>query len=308
MRFLGEATREPSPTERAKERSTFYTIVADLFITALQLIAAALTGSLTLLSESIRCVLMDIVEIYSYWLLGGVHRGRLKHFQFGIGKIEQFAWLIFGCALFLSGLWLTARVFQSVFDSQLAPSPQGLAFAAVVNAINLLINVLSFYAMLAASDQKESDIFRAQRRSRGLKALNSAFLQVTLTIAALSSDPVIARVMDGVGAALVAGVMVVTGGAMIGRALPDLLDAPLTGSAFERIMAAIASTAGAVSDIASVRTRRSGRFPQVEVTLSHLGAASAQELDTRIRELRDAIAEIDENIELVVVVSAKQTG
>ncbi|WP_419909770.1 cation diffusion facilitator family transporter [Hoeflea sp.] len=303
MRFLREATREPSQIERAKERSIFYTIIADLIITALQLLVAALTGSLTMLSESIRCILMDTVEIYSYWMLRGVHRGRMHHFQFGIGKIEQFAWMIFGTSLFLSGLWLTAHVFQSVFEYQPAPSPVGLAFAAFVNAINFLINILSFYAILSASDQKESDIFRAQRRSRGLKTLTSAILQVTLTIAAISSDPVVAKVMDGIGALLVAAIMVVTGGAMMARALPDLLDAPLSGTSFERIMAAIAATAGATMDISAIRTRRSGRFPQVEITLSHIHTGSVAELQERIRELRRAIADLDEQIELSVVIA-----
>ncbi|MEM9105944.1 MAG: cation transporter [Pseudomonadota bacterium] len=303
MRLLHESTREATANERAKERSILYTLIADIFVTLLQIIAMVLSGSLTMLSEAIRCVLMDIAEIYSYWILRGVHRGRMKHFQFGIGKIEQFAWLIIGTTLFLSGLWLTVHVFQTVFEYQRALSPVGLAFAAVVNAINFLINLLSLYAMVSASDREESDIFRAQRRARALKTLSSGVLQVTLTIAAISSDPVIAKVMDGTGALLVAGIMAVTGGAMMARALPDLLDAPLTGSAFERIMGAIAATSGATTDVTAVRTRRSGRFPQVEITLSQIHASSVNELKRRIRELRTAVADIDQDIELSVVVS-----
>ncbi|MEM9240290.1 MAG: cation transporter, partial [Pseudomonadota bacterium] len=272
-----------------------------IFITILQFVAMILSGSLTMLSESIRCLLMDIVEIYSYWMLRGVHRGQMHHFQFGIGKIEQFAWLVIGTALFLSGLWLALHVIQTVFESQHAPSPVGLAFAAVVNAINLMINSLSLYAIISASEQKESDIFRAQRRARALKTLTSAILQITLTIAAISSDPVVAKVLDGAGALLVAGIMSTTGGAMVARSLPDLLDAPLNDTVIKRILSAVAETAGSATDVAAVRTRRSRRFPQVEITLSHDNESSPRELRTRIRELRHSIAGIDEDIELSIV-------
>ena len=193
VKFLEQTARVPTKEERAKERSILLSGIADVGVIFLQIVFAAITGSLTLFSEAVRSILMQLVEFYSLWLLSAVHRDRLKHFKFGIGKVEQFVWLLIGFGLFLSGLWWwRVKVVESVFATQIAPTPLGLAFAAMVNAVNLLINALSFYAMFTASRGDDSDIFRAQLKSRGVKLGNSVFLQITLTVGALSSDPVVA--------------------------------------------------------------------------------------------------------------------
>ena len=249
---------------------------------------------------------MVVVELHALWLLGAVHRDRLRHFKFGIGKVEQFVWLVIGSALVVSGLWVAHKVVDSVFSEQLPPTSLGLALAAFVNAINLTINGLAFYAMLAASEEEESDIYKAQLRTRALKLSNSLFLQITMTIAALASDPVIALIMDGLGASFVACLMVITGISMIGKSLPNLLDAPL-GDALERRMTqAIAATSASTNDLVGIRTRRSGRFPQVEVTLSPSSRSSVSRLNKRIEEVRSALQGFGDTIDLSIVISPEK--
>ncbi|MGE4606288.1 MAG: cation transporter, partial [Myxococcota bacterium] len=267
----------------------------------LQAVVALATGSLTLLGEAVRSGLMTAIEGYSLSLLKGVHSGRLQHFDFGIGKVEQFAFLIFGASLVGAGLWVAAQVFQSLFSFHDAPSPLGLAFAAVVNAVNLLVNGLSLYAMLAASRADDSDIFRAQIRSRALKLANSVLLQILLTIAALSLDEFVALMMDGIGAVFVACVMVVSGIVTSVRSLPDLLDAPLPDPLIDQISNAVSGAPDGSATVQSIRTRRSGRFPHVEVTISRIEGESIDTLDARMLHLRHLILAIDGNIELTIV-------
>lgn len=303
MKILGAHSLEPTAQERAKERSVIYSIVADGVMVGLQVLFAVVTGSLTLLSEAVRSIMMLVIEFYSLWLMGGIHRGRLQHFQFGIGKIEQFAWLIIGAGLVVSGLWVASKVVDSITTIQFVPSPLGLASAAVVNAINLMVNGFSFYAMIISSEENDSEIFTAQIRARALKLANSVFLQITLTIAALASDPLIALVMDGIGATFVACLMVVTGFSMVTRSLPDMLDAPIDGSLQDEIAAAIEATSLSPEDIVQIRTRRSGRFPQVELTLAAKDGSSIAALQEKMRELRAKVAEIDDQISLVTVIA-----
>ena len=306
MRLLEEKTRVPTPEEKAKERSVLYSDIADVGIIFLQVSFAIITGSLTLLSESVRSIMMLAVEFYSLWLLAAVHRDRLKHFKFGIGKVEQFVWLLIGLGLFGSGLWIASKVVESMFSVQLAPTPLGLAFAAIVNAINFLVNGLSFYSMYAASQANDSDIFRAQLKSRGVKLGNSLFLQVTLTIGALSSDPVIALALDALGAGFVSGVMVISGVSMIARSLPDLLDAPISGSLEERMTSAIEATSRSTEDLVDIRTRRSGQSPHVEIIVSSAPHSSLDRLQKRIEEIRNALRDLGEEIDLSVVVSQEK--
>ena len=308
MKFLQEKARVPTSEERAKERSVLYSSLADVCVIFLQVGFAIITGSLTLLSESVRSILMLAVEFYSLWLLAAVHRDRLKHFKFGIGKVEQFVWLLIGFGLLVSGLWVASKVAESVFSTQLAPTPLGLAFAAIVNAINFLINALSFYAMFTASRGDDSDIFRAQLKSRGVKLGNSLFLQITLTIGALASDPVIALVLDAVGAGFVSALMVVSGVSMFARSLPDLLDAPVDEAMENRLTKALAGTSHSTKDLMGIRTRRSGQNPHVEITLSPTPHKSVNRLQKRIEEIRKALQEVGDGIDLSIVVADKKTA
>ena len=303
MKLLEQETRTPSTEERAKERSVLYSSLADVGIIFLQIVFAIITGSLTLLSEVVRGILMLAVEFYSLWLLGAVHRDRLRHFKFGIGKVEQFVWLLIGTGLFLSGLWVASKVVDSVFSTELAPTPLGLAFAAIVNAINFLINGLSFYAMYAATRENDSDIFRAQLKARGVKLGNSLFLQTTLTIGALASDPVIALMLDAIGAAFVSALMVVSGISMIARSLPDLLDAPVGEALESQLTEALAGTSHSTNDLMGIRTRRSGQYPHVEIIVSPTSHKSVGRLQKRIDEIRRALQEVGEGIDLSIVVA-----
>ncbi len=306
MKLLGQEAREPTAEERAKERSVIYTSIADIGIVFLQIVFAIITGSLTLLSEAVRSILMTAVELYSLWLLGAVHRDRLRHFKFGIGKVEQFVWLLIGFGLLLSGLWVASKVVESVFATELAPTPLGLAFAAIVNAINFLINALSFYAMYSASRDDDSDIFRAQLKARGVKLGNSLFLQITLTVGALASDPVIALVLDAVGAGFVSAFMVLSGVSMIARSLPDLLDAPVGESLENLLTEALAGTSHATKDLVGIRTRRAGQYPHVEITVSPTPHRSLGRLRKRVQEIREALHEVGDGIDLSIVVAEEK--
>ena len=303
MNLVIAQAREPTRKERARENSVIYSSVADLGMISLRLVFSILTGSLTLLSETVRSILMILVEINSLWLLRAIHRDRLRHFKFGIGKVEQFVQLMIGTGLVLSGFWIIGKVIESLFSEQFAPTPLGLALAAIVNAINLLINALSYHTMLAASEEKESDIFKSQLRTRGLKLSNSLLLQITMTIAALASDPVIALFMDGLGATFVACLMMLTGFSMIGESVPNLLDAPIDGTLENRMKEAISATSLSTDDLLDIRTRRSGRFPHVEVTLSASTRSSVARLKERIEEVRNAVAELGDEMDLSIVIS-----
>ena len=79
----------PTPDQRAKERAVLYTSIADMAIVAGMILAAVGTGSLTILGEATRGGLMTAIEIYALGILYAVHRGQLRRFRFGIGKVEQ---------------------------------------------------------------------------------------------------------------------------------------------------------------------------------------------------------------------------
>lgn len=277
--------REPSGEERAKESAFLYSNLADIGTNTLLVVVAVASGSLTMLSEAVRSWLMLSVSFYAFWVMRALHRDRLARFEYGVGKIERFVWVVVGLSLVIAALWLAQGVFATFFSSEPAASPLGLTMAALVNAINLLVNFIGWYAMHLAARSDPSGVFGAQLRARLTMLLSSLFLQGTLTVAALARDDAIALTLDALGAIFVVGLMLYRGLPMIAGALPDLLDAP----ASEELRALIRATSASVlpeDDIVSIRTRRSGPTTFAEVTVLNTAFASAAAL----RDTSSAIA------------------
>jgi len=294
--------RQPSKEERAKETSLFKLAAADTVINSSIVVFAIVTGSLTLIGEAYRSMLMLTILFYSVWVLRALHRDRLHRFQYGVEKIEQFVWILVGLGLLISGFWVARTVVETVLSSQPAASPLGLTLAALVNAINTLVNVTGWFALVAASRTDDSEVYRAQIRVRFTMMVSSLFLQGTLTASALAKDAAIALVLDAVGAIFVVAVMVYSGVSTIVRALPNLLDAPAPAD----LVALIRKTVTAVvpeGNIRSIRTRRSGRLTFAEVAVTDSAFASVDALRAQTVTIKQALSAEGAEIDFTVVVT-----
>ncbi|HSA80217.1 MAG TPA: cation transporter [Geminicoccaceae bacterium] len=292
----------PTTAQKAKEAAVLYTSLADLAIVLLMFTFALATRSLTLLSEAVRVALMLFVEFYSIFVLRAVHRDRLRKFRFGIGKVEQFCNLAIGAALVASGFWVAHRVIDLVLFDQTSASPLGLAMAAVVNAINTLINVLGWFAMASAARSDDSPIFRAQLRARMVKLVSSLFVQTTLTIAALSRDPIVSLWLDSIGAAFVAGTMICIGLDMIRESVPDLLDHAIPEAMKRQIDDALVSAGVKPEEVVRLRTRRSGSLAQVELTLAPTNGVLLADFKQRVRHIEQMIESRIQDADVAIVV------
>lgn len=278
-------SQAPTQDQKAKEAAVLYTALADLAIFFLQIAFAITTQSLALLSEAIRNGLMLTIEFFAFFTLRAVHRDRLGKFRFGIGKLEQMCNLAIGASLLLSGLWIAQRVVQSLLFDQAAATPLGLATAAVISAINLVINALGWFAMMSAARSDDSAIFRAQWRARAVKLFSSLVVQTTMTIAALAKDPMISAGLDGLGASFVGALMVAIGFKMLWGCLPDLLDRSVPKDLAAEIQATLDKAAIAPNEIARIRTRRAGNFPHIELTLATTGCLWVRDFLQRAERL-----------------------
>ena len=245
---------------------------------------------------------MLLILFFGLWVLYALHRERLTQFQYGLGKIEQFVWVLVGVSLVASGLWVASTVVETIFSARPAPSPIGLAWAAVINAINTLINALGWYVMLAASGKDDSEVYRAQLRARLVMFLSSSFLQITLTAAALAKDAEFALGLDALGATFVTGVMLVNGFSMVVYGLPDLLDAPASADQDDRIRRTVAAVLPEDA-VVSVRTRRSGRLTYAEVAVLSSAFASVAALRDHTARINDALRQDGAEVDLAVVVT-----
>ena len=245
---------EPSSEERAKERAIAFALVNDVICDAGLVTLAIATGSLTLLGESARALLMLALLFYSYWILKSVHRGRLFKYEFGVIKLEHFATLLLGLSLLFGAVWLTQMIVETIFAERQGSTPKGLAFAALFNAINAFFNTINWLAIRNADHGHQTEAFRAQLQARFVMMASSLILQITLTAAALSQDTFTALILDCLGASFVCLLMVRNGVLLIRRSLPILLDLSASPEQCRQILAEVEKTF-ATSEIHSLRTR-----------------------------------------------------
>lgn len=282
--------RIPTPAERRAERAVLLPLVGDVGTNSLLLIVGILSGSLALFSEAIRAWLMFAAGLFGLIFIRLVHRGRMAHYEFGVGKIERFVSLVIGLGLVISALLIARTVFLSAVESAPAATPLGLAIAAIINAVNAVVNVVGWWGMQINAPASPSEAYRAQRHARFTMMVSSLLLQVTLTAAALAKDPVVAGLLDIAGATIVVVLMAIRGARMIREAMPHLLDAPLEAADRERIWRACADVIGA-GRVRLLRTRCAGNAAEIEVVVDTDDMTSPAAFGSWARTLESHLAE-----------------
>lgn len=292
---LASAARPLTPAERARERSVALGLGLDAGILSVLIVIGVLGGSLTIAAESVRAALMAMTELLALLVMRRIHRGTVTGMEFGTGKLEQGANLLIGGALAAAALWVVAGAVRMLAGEAPIATPLGLALGAIAAAVNCYINLVAWAAVRRAAGAGRSLIMQGQLRARFVKLLSSLLVQITLTVAALSTDDAVVLLADVAGGLLVAAVMTVTGLAMVRAALPDLLDRAPGAAVRDTVERALDRLPGAAGRLAGLRARRSGGTLFLELTLAVDPALSVAELERRLASLRAALgAELPE--------------
>jgi len=295
--------REPSNDERKMEHAFLFNWLTASANVLLLLIFAIVTGSLTVFGQSARGMLMLAGAFYSLWVLWAMHRGRLNRYEYGVGKVEQFAASVLGLGLIVTGLWIAQTVVQTILSAEPAASPRGLALAAFVQSIGVLRLTLSWFVMAAVPGAANSVVIQTMLRVIATMMVSNCFTLATLTAAALARDDVVALILDVVGAIFVTIMMLLSGFSMLARSLPDLLDAPAHTDLSALIRRTVASSISE-DDIVSIRTRQSGKATFAQVTISSAAVTSIAVLRDRTTTINDALRREGAEVDLAVVVNS----
>jgi divalent metal cation (Fe/Co/Zn/Cd) transporter len=140
----------------------------------------------------------------------------------------------------------------------------------------------------------------AQLRSRWTKLLSSLTVQITMTLAAIAKDPMLAAMADAVGALVVCGVMAVAAKDLLADSLPDLLDRSMDSLARPALQQAMAAVPG--FGLAGFRSRGTARAFVLEVVLACPAGAEVRALAESERRLAAELRRLLPEVELSLVV------
>jgi divalent metal cation (Fe/Co/Zn/Cd) transporter len=294
---MAAAQSSIAPEQRASERAIFLALVADAAILLFMTVVGLLGGSLTMMAESVRAWLMDAIEAFALLVMRRIHRGRLVGFEFGPGKLEQVVNLAIAVGMLGGGVWIALGAVALATGERAIGTPLGLALAAIVGAVNTYINLVAWIAVRRAARGATSLIMSGQLTARNVKLVSSLVVQLSLTMAAVSTDDLVIAWADAAGALFVVGFIVVTALGMLRAGFPDLVDRAVEETVQYTINRALARHFDDYARFDRVRSRRSGRRVFVEVALGFDGALSMEEVTRRVAALtatlRGEIADAD---------------
>ena len=283
--------------QRTREQAILFALIADVAILLVMTVVGLLGGSLTMMAESVRAWLMDAIEGFALVVMRRIHRGKLVGFEFGPGKLEQVANLAIAAGMLGGGVWIALGALALATGERPIGTPFGLALAAIVGAVNTSINLIAWDAVRRAARGEKSLIMQGQLTSRNVKLVSSLVVQLSLTVAAVSTDDVVAACADAAGALFVVAFIVVTAVGMLRDGFPDIIDHALEETVQQAINRALACHFGDYDRFDGVRSRRSGRHVFIEVALGFDSGLTMGEVTRRSAALsatmRSEIADAD---------------
>lgn len=296
-----------TPRQREQEHSVLFGLLADSGIIALMIPIAIFGGSLTLMAESIRCVMMMMIEFFAYNVMRRVHRGKLQDMEFGGGKLEQIANFVMALGMLGAAAWIAYKAFTVISGHEPVGTPLGLALAAIIGAVNAYINFVAWRAMRHASRGETTLVMLGQLRARMVKLVSSLVVLLSMTVAALSTDNVVVTWADALGSIFVAAFIVWNAWGMLRSSIPDLVDRTAGPAVHETVNNVLVTLAGEYERLDRIRSRRSGRVVFVEVVLTFQPSLTIAEVNERIDRVKRAMQEKIEHLE-VSILTTRDSG
>jgi ferrous-iron efflux pump FieF len=236
-------------------------------------------------------------------VLRKIHRGQVADYEFGAGKLEQMCNLAIAISMIGGALWIADGAVRLVIQGHADAAPLGLALAASLGAVNLLINYTAWFRVREAARAGGSVIMQAQLNARVAKLVASCFVQSTLTIAALAYDPIVAAWADSIGALFVSGFIMVMAVRMLREGLPDLLDRTVDEATHLCVLQVLAHHFHAYDSFEGARSRRSGGKVFVELALGFDGRLPLAEVHKRASAIKAHIAREIEGADVTILLS-----
>lgn len=290
--------------QQARERSIVLAIVLDIAIVVAMVTVSVAGGSFTLLAESIRAALGLVPEWFTYGVLRRMHRGTLRGFDYGTHKLEQIVSVTIELSMLFAGVWIVLGALRVLAGERDLATPFGLACAATVGMVNVYINLVAWDGLRRVVRSDDSPMMRAQLKVRRTKFLASAIITADLTVAALSTDPVVVAFADAFGALFVAAYLLAVALQGLRTVLPDLLELSASKATRLAVVRALARHAGDYTDLQNVRTRRSSQSAFVEIALVFDENLSMAEVHRRIEALKATVREEVGDVDVTILASA----
>ena len=273
-----------TPEQRNKESAVFWAIVLGTLCISFMLLVGLFSGSMTVISEIARILLLLTIEVVSYVVLRRAHRGRFPEFEFGTGKIERIINLLVAFGLGITCLYIFIKIISIGDDVPL--SLTSLFWAVIAADMNLAVNVWFTMEFIRVNQTESSIIIASQIKSRMAKTIATVIVLFVLILTLWLPDPKLARIVDILGSIFVLCFMLVIAVDLIKESLPEILDRSVPDPDQYQILRVLTAHFDRYDGFSGYRTRRSGKDLFIMVTLGFFPSTTVAEVQARLEPIR----------------------
>jgi len=232
--------------------------------------AYVLTGSVGLLSDAAESLVNLVAAVVALVALRVAALPADDNHNFGHGKAEYFSAGIEGLMIFVAaGVILVTSVERFLHPAALERVGLGLGISTVATAVNLAAGVL----LMRAGKAHRSVTLTADGKHLMTDVWTSAGVILGVLLVGLTGW----QRLDPIVAAIVGVNILVMGARLVSQSATSLLDAALPAADVARVTAVLNDLRTSEIDFADLRTRESGRYRFVSLTVLVPGAWTVQE-------------------------------
>jgi cation diffusion facilitator family transporter len=268
---------------RTKSGAAALSIASNALLIAIKLAAAAITGSIAILTEAVHSLIDLVASVVAFVSVRKADEPADAEHPYGHEKVESLAATIEGLLILVgAGIIVYEATHRLVDGAEVEALGLGIAVMGFSVVANLAVStVLSRQARAHDSPALEGDA--AHLRA---DALTSLGVLAGLALVEITGD----AAFDSVTALIVAVAIVVAGIRIVRRSSSVLVDETLPGEELDRIEAAISSARTAeVAGYHKLRARRAGSRRYIDLHVQYRTGTSLERAHELAHSMRDAI-------------------
>lgn len=266
-----------------KTRAAALSIASNTLLIVLKLVAAAITGSIAILTEAMHSSIDLIASFVAYFSVREADKPADAEHHYGHDKIENLAAAIEAMLILVgSGVIIYAAV-RSLANG---PEVHSLGIGIAVIAFSMVANIVVSTILGRRARETESPALEGDAAHLRTDAATSAGVLVGLIVVQMTGitwlDPVIALV--------VAAAIVTAGVRLLARASRVLVDEALPGEELDAVRASVSEFGPrGVVGFHKLRARRAGSRRYVDLHVQFVQGTTLEDAHATAHELQDAI-------------------
>ncbi|OPY37857.1 MAG: ferrous iron efflux protein F [Methanoregula sp. PtaU1.Bin051] len=267
--FMAEAASR-SGTEGAgtaaasRQRTVFVSLCFDILIWIPEIVAVALTGSVTLFADVIKCGNEILATVFALLILLKMRKGGQFSYDYGMGKFETMTRVATGAVMLASLFIILYFTFQKIV------APEHLEIGGALFSVPLMLVIAAVDTYLWRKNYRiaqndPSPILESQWRLRRAKSFADISVLLALVLSFSLSGYEWAVYIDPAASFIIIGFLLLAGYREISSSIPDLFDRTLEEELQLVILQELASSFDQYQEFYGVRSRRSGSSVYIEI-------------------------------------------